>query len=47
MKNLLSDRLKIKLMQKDPTLTQLKTMQNYVNTMFKRNKISDEEKKQL
>ena len=42
-----SDRLKFKLIQKDPTLTRLKTVQNYVNTMFKRNEISEEEKKQL
>ena len=47
MKKLLSDRSKIKVIQKDPTLTRLKTGQNYVNTMFKRNEISEEEKKQL
>ena len=47
MKKLFSDRAKFKLIQKDPTLTQLKTVQNYVNTMFKRNEISEEEKKQL
>ena len=47
MKKLFSDCSKFKVIQKDPTLTQLKTVQNYVNTMFKRNKISEEEKKQL
>ena len=47
MKKLFSDRSKFKLIQKDPTLTRLKTVQNYVNTMFKRNEISEEEKKQL
>ena len=47
MKRLFSDRSKYKVIQKDPTLTKLKTVQNYVNTMFKRNKISEEEKKQL
>ena len=47
MKKLFSDFSKFKVIQKDPTLTQLKTVQNYVNTMFKRNKISEEEKKQL
>ena len=47
MKKLFSDRSKFKVIQKDPTLTQLKIAQNYVNTMFKRNKISEEEKKQL
>ena len=47
MKRLFSDRSKYKVIQKDPTFTKLKTVQNYVNTMFKRNKISEEEKKQL
>ena len=47
MKKLFSDRAKFKLIQKDPTLTQLKTVQNYVNAMFKRNEIAEEEKKQL
>ena len=47
MKKLFSDRSKFKVIQKDPTLTRLKTGQNYVNTMFKRNEISEEEKKQL
>ena len=47
MKKLFSDRSKFKVIQKDPTLIRLKTVQNYVNTMFKRNKISEEEKKQL
>ena len=47
MKKLFSDRAKFKLIRKDPTLTQLKTVQNYVNAMFKRNEISEEEKKQL
>ena len=41
------DRSKFKVIQKDPTLTQLKTGQNNVNTMFKRNEISEEEKKKL
>ena len=47
MKKLFSDRSKFKLIQRDPTLTRLKTVENYVNTMFKRNEISEEEKKQL
>ena len=47
MKNLFSDQSEFKVIQKDPTLTPLKTVQNYVNTMLKRNKISEEEKKQL
>ena len=46
-KKLFSDRSKFKVIQKDPTLIRLKTVQNYVSTMFKRNKISEEEKKQL
>ena len=36
MKKLFSDRSKFKVIQKDPTLTQLKTAQNYVNTMLKK-----------
>ena len=47
MKKLFSDRSKFKLIQKDPALTGLKTIQNCVNTMFKRNEISEEEKNQL
>ena len=47
MKKLFFDSSKFKVIQKDPTLTQLKTGQNNVNTMFKRNEISEEEKKQL
>ena len=47
MKKLFSDRSEFKLIHKDPTLTRLKTVQNYVNTIFTRNKISEEEKKQL
>ena len=47
MKKLFFDRSKFKVIQKDPTLTRLKTVQNYVNTMFKRNEIFEEEKKQL
>ena len=40
-------KLFFKVIQKDPILTRLETLQNYVKTMFKRNKISEEEKKQL
>ena len=47
MKMLFPDRSKFKPIQKDPTLTQLKTVHNYVNTMFKRNKTSEEGKKQM
>ena len=47
MKKLFSDCSKFKVLKEDPTLTGLKTVQNYANTMFKRNKISEEEKKQL
>ena len=47
MRKLFSDCSKFKVIQKDPTLTRLKTTQNYVNTMFKRNEISEEEKKKL
>ena len=39
MKKLFSDRSKFKVIQKDPTLTPLKSVQNYVNTMLKRNEI--------
>ena len=47
MKKLFSDRSKFKLIQKDPTVTRLKTVHYYVNTLFKRNKTSEEGKKQL
>ena len=47
MKKLFSDRSKFKLIQRDSTLTRLKTVQNYVKTMFKRSEISEEENKQL
>ena len=46
-KKLFADSSKFKVIQKDPTLTQLKIVQNYVNTMFNRNEVSEEEKKQL
>ena len=46
MKKLFSDRLKFKVIKEDPTLTRKHYIQN-VNTIFKRNKISDAEKKQL
>ena len=41
-----SDRSQFKVIKEDPTFTRLKTLQNYVNTMFKRNEISEEQKKQ-
>ena len=44
MKKLFSVRSKFKIIQEVPTLTRLITVQNYVNTMFKRNEISEEEK---
>ena len=47
MKKLFSDHSIFKLIQKDPTLTRSRTVQIYVKNMFKRNKISEEEKKQL
>ena len=42
-----SDRSKFNVIQKYPTLIPLKTVQNNGNAMFKRNKISEEKKKQL
>ena len=47
MKKLFSDHSKIKVVKEVPTLTRLRTVQNYVNTMFKRNEISEDQKKQL
>ena len=45
---LFSDRSKFKLIQNvESTLTRLKTVQNYVKTMFNRNEIFEEDKKQL
>ena len=47
MKNLLSDRLKFKVINEVPTLTRLRTVQNYAKNMFKRNEISEDRKKHL
>ena len=46
MKKLFSDRLKFKVMKEDPTLTLLKTVQKYVETIFKREESSEQKKKQ-
>ena len=45
MKKLFSDRLKFKVMKEDPTLTLLKTVQKYVETIFKREESSEQKKK--
>ena len=45
MKKLFSDRLKFKVMKEAPTLTRLKTVQKYVETIFKRKESSEQEKK--
>ena len=45
MNQLFSD--KIEIIKNDPTLTTLKTVQNYLNNLCKRNEITEAEKKQM
>ena len=46
MNQLFSDK-KFKITKNDPTLTRLKTVQNYLNSLCKRNEITEDEKKQM
>ena len=39
------DHLKCKIMKEDPTLTWLRTVQNYLNTVFERSETSEEQEK--
>ena len=47
MNQLFSDKKKFKIIKNDPTLTRLKTVQNYLNNLCKRNEITEAEKKQM
>ena len=47
MNQLFSDKTKFKIIKNDPTLTRLKTVQNYLNNLCKRNEITEAEKKQM
>ena len=47
MNQLFSDKTKFKTNKNDPTLTRLKTVQNYLNNLCKRNEIIEAEKKQM
>ena len=47
MNQLFSDKTKFKIIKKDPTLTRLKTVQNYLNNLCKGNEIIEAEKKQM
>ena len=47
MNQLLSDKTKFKIVKNNPTLTRLKTVQNYLNNLCKRNEITEAEKKQI
>ena len=47
MNRLFSDKTKFKIIKNDPTLTRLKTVQNYLNNLCKGNEIIEAEKKQM
>ena len=47
MNQLFSDKTKFKIIKNDPTLTWLKTVQNYLNNFCKRNEITEAEQKQM
>ena len=44
---LFSEKTKFQVLDKDPTLQSLNTVQNYLNTLFNRGKISNNEKKSM
>ena len=44
---LLADKSKFKIIKNDPTLTRLKTVQNYLKNLYKRNEIAESKKKQM
>ena len=45
MESLFADKTKFKVVDHDPTITRIGTIQTYINTMFNRNEITDEERK--
>ena len=47
MNQLFSEKTKFKIIKNDPTLTSLKTIQNYLNNRCKRNEINEAEKRQI
>ena len=47
MSQLSSDKTQFKIIKNDLTLTRLKTVQNYLNNLCKRNNISEGEKNQM
>ena len=47
MNQLFSDKMKFKIIKNVPTLTRLKTVQNYLNNLCKYNEITETEKKQM
>ena len=47
MECLFSDKTKFQVLDKDPTLQSLNTVQNYLNTLFYRGEISNDEKKSI
>ena len=42
---LFSDKTKFEILEEDPTLRNLNTIQNYLNTLYKRGEITEDEKK--
>ena len=47
MNQLFPDKRKLEIIKNDPTLSRLKTVQNYLNNLRKRNEITEAEKKQM
>ena len=47
METMFGDKTKFKVVNEDPTITRVNTIQTYVNRIFKRNEITEEEKKQM
>ena len=46
-KQLFSDKTKFKIIENDPTLTRLRTVQNHSNNLRKRNEITEADRKQM
>jgi len=46
LEKLFADKTKFKRLQKDPTLTRLSTLRNYINTLLKRGETNEEQMKE-
>ena len=47
MERLFSDQRKFKVLYEDPTIRNLRTVQNYLNTLYNRGEITELEKKEM